>query len=414
MNSDFVGNQASFACESFLKTKRIAKALYGIIITVIRFLSKAKKAELKGTALLRLDFNTEDEWRMKAAIPTIRHLEKISSKIVILSHRGRPEKKDRKLSLKKDALQLKKLLKKKVIFIPHFQFAAIRHAIKNAPEHSLFLLENLRFHSGETRNSPLFAKRLASVGNFYVNEAFAVSHRTNASLAAITRYLPSYAGLMLEREMYNLSRVMQKPKKPLVIIFGGGKAHDKLPAVQYFKNKADSFILGGAMSNTVLRAMGFHIGHSAADQNPDPIIKEIVRYKNLLLPVDYNVARNALLDIGPRSVRFFGKKIKSAGTIIWNGPFGVIEKRKFQAGTLGIARAIAANRKAFSLVGGGETVMFAKKHRLDKKFSFISTGGGAMLEFLAGKKLPGIAALERNQGRASPSSPRRRREALQR
>ncbi len=362
---------------------------------MIKYLKQASPEKLGGTALLRLDFNTEDEWRMEATIPTIHFLLKQASKIVIVSHRGRPREVDEKFSLKKDAKNLEKLLKKKVSFIPHFRFAEIKKEIERSPRGSIFLLENLRFLKGEEKDDIKLAKQLGSLADYYVNDAFAVSHRANASVSAITKILPSFGGLELESEIGHLSYVMRRAQKPLVIIFGGGKAHDKLPVIKYFKTRADTFILGGAVANTILRERGVDIEGSVADEDPGAVVKEIARYKNLLLPIDFIWEKERILDSGPQSVKSFIPKIKTAGTIIWNGPFGFIEKKKFSYGTCALIKEIAKNKKAFRLAGGGETVMFIKENKLDKAFNFVSTGGGAMLAYLAGEKLPGIEALKR-------------------
>jgi 3-phosphoglycerate kinase len=349
---------------------------------------------IKGTALLRLDFNTEDDWRMKAVLPTIKFLLKNGCKIVILSHRGRPIGADKKFTLKEDASVLARLLKKKVIFINHFNFGRIKRTVAESRHGSIFLLENLRFSRGEEENDPKLAEQLASLGDFYVNDAFAVSHRANASIVAITRFLPSYAGLELEAELAHLSRIMVRPKRPLVVAVGGAKVLDKLGVLQYFRNKADWFLLGGESANTMLAVRGMDVKNSLRDEDgAAAAIKAIARYPNLVLPVDYVWRKDAIVDIGPKSCSLFKKKIAAARTIVWSGPFGLIDVRPYEWGSLKIAKAITNNRKALSVAGGGETVMFLRRVRLDKKFTFISTGGGAMLDFLAGKKLPGIVAL---------------------
>ncbi len=364
---------------------------------MISYLSKAGKEVLRGTALLRLDFNAEDEWRMKAALPTIHFLVKHLDKIIILSHRGRPEGFDQKLSLKKDAATLARLLDRKVTFVSHFDFGKIRKTVGDSRNGSIFVLENLRFFKGETENDKKFAKKLASLGDFYVNDAFAVSHRKNASISAITEFLPSFAGLELEKEIKFLSKAMLKPKKPLVIIIGGAKAHDKLGVMKYFKNRADSFLVAGASANTLLSICGIDVKNSIVSKNKNDRenLCKVVDYKNLLLPVDFKFSGEMILDIGEKTRALFAEKIKTARTIIWSGPIGAFEEKRFSGGTLAVAKAIAGNKKAFSVVGGGETVSFLEKHGFSKNFSFISTGGGAMLEFLAGNKLPGIEALEK-------------------
>lgn len=333
---------------------------------------------------------------MKAVVPTIKFLLKNGCKIVILSHRGRPQGRDSKFSLRGDALDLAKLLKKKVAFIDHFDFTRIRRMVAASPARSVFLLENLRFTKGEERNDPKFAKQLASLGDFYVNDAFAVSHRADASVVAVTKYVPSYAGFELEAEIVHLSRVMVRPKCPLVVIVGGAKVSDKLGVVRYFRNKANWFLVGGGPANTLLAVHGMEVKKSLCEQGSDKAtIRKISRYPNLVLPVDYVWYQSAIVDIGQKTCAAFVKKIAGAKTIVWSGPLGLIDVRRYERGSRIVARAIVKNRRALSVAGGGETVMFLKKIRLDKKFTFISTGGGAMLDFLAGKKLPGIEALKK-------------------
>ena len=334
---------------------------------------------------------------MERAVSTLRLLAKAGAKVVIISHRGRPQKFEKGLSLKRDALILSRMLRRRIFFIPHFRTQEIRRAVSRGKPGSVFLLENLRFLKGEDENSPILAKKLASLGDYYVNDAFAVSHRENASVVAITRCMKSYAGLGLEDELIHLGHVMRRPKHPLVMILGGAKAGDKLKVVHFFRRKADAFILGGALSNSVLKFNGINIGDSIYDNEANPAISEIIKYKNLHMPFDYVIREKKILDLGPKTLRMIEKKVHSARTIIWNGPLGHTEEKKFSAGTLALARAIARNRRAFSLAGGGETVAFIRKYKLDKKFTFISTGGGAMLDFLAGKKLPGIEALKNSR-----------------
>ena len=373
---------------------------------MIHYLSKIDLRLIRGTALLRLDFNTEDDWRMRAVLPTIRFLLKNNCKIVILSHRGRPKSRrfvlstkpineaDKKFSLKKDAANLGRLLKREVVFIPHFDFPRIKKIIDRGPTGSIFLLENLRFIKGEGDNDSKFARQLATLGNFYINDAFAVSHRVNASIIAITRFLPSYAGFELEAEMLHLSQIVARPKRPLVMVVGGAKVSDKLGVLRYFRNKADQFLLGGGPANTMLAIHGIDIKKSLEDRRGDvAALRKIAQYPNIILPVDYMWEKEAIVDIGPKTDALFTKKIKKAKTIVWSGPLGLIDRRPYQQGSLRIARTIAKNRKALSVAGGGETVMFLRRIHLDKKFTFISTGGGAMLHFLAGEKLPGIVAL---------------------
>jgi len=363
---------------------------------MINYVSAADPRTIAGTALLRLDFNTKDDWRMRAVLPTIKLLLKTSGRIVIVSHRGRPDGFDKKFSLKADATKLSKLLDgRKVVFVDNFRFAEIKERVAAAPRGSIFLLDNLRFLPGEEKNDLTLGKQLASLADFYVNDAFAVSHRANASVVAVTKFLPSYAGIEMQNEIASLSKAIRAPRHPVVLILGGAKASDKLGVIAYFKNKADWFLLGGGSANTILRLKGVDIKKSVSDNDPKeiPALKKIAGYKNVVLPTDFVWGGDAMLDIGPKTVSAYGKKIAMARTIIWSGPLGLIEKKRYAKASIAIARAIGRNRKAFSVSGGGETVMFLKQYKLDKKFSFISTGGGAMVDFLAGKKLPGIEAL---------------------
>jgi 3-phosphoglycerate kinase len=364
---------------------------------MVRYLSKTNPNALRGTALVRLDFNTEDDWRMRAVTPTIKFLLKTSDKMVMVSHRGRPIGVDKKFSLKKNAATLSRLLGRKIIFLDGFNFVAIKKKIVQAPRGSVFLLENLRFNPGEEKNDPKFAKQLASLADFYVNDAFAVDHRANASIVAVTKFLPSYAGLELEKEIQFLSKVIRGVKHPMVFIVGGAKAADKLAAIKFFKNKADWFLLGGGPANTILALEGMDVKKSVRDTDPKDIkeMRSFSESKKIIMPVDFRWHGDAIWDIGPESAAMFAKKIAAARTILWSGPLGFIEKPAYARGSVAIAKAVVKNRKALSVTGGGETVMFLKKYKLDKKFSFISTGGGAMIDFLAGKKLPGIVALDK-------------------
>jgi phosphoglycerate kinase len=364
-----------------------------------RYLRQTSNSALRGTAILRLDFNTKDEWRMERSIPTIKFLLKRKLSVVILSHRGRPKQADPALSLKKDASDLQSLLGHRVTFISHFRFKEIAEVLKKAKPGSVFLLENLRFVSGEEKNDRALAKKLASLGNFYVNDAFAVSHRSDASVVAITKYLRSYVGLELEREIVSLSKVLKNPARPLAVILGGGKVHDKLGVLDRFRRKADYFLIGGAAANTLLHLKGMDVKDSVIDRDAvdQRKFRAVLGYKNLVLPTDYRFAERRILDIGGHTIQSFVVRIKKSRTVIWSGPLGMIEREPYDFATKMIAEAVAGNRRAFSVVGGGETVTFLKKHGLDRKINFVSTGGGAMLDFLAGEKLPGIEALKKSR-----------------
>lgn len=363
---------------------------------MIQWLRKAEPSGISGTALLRLDFNTEDEWRMDAAVPTVQFLLRHGAKVAVASHRGRPEGPDLKFTLANDAKELGARLGREVIFVPRLDFGAITRVVADAPRGSVLLLENLRFNPGEEENDGAFAQDLARIADYYVNDAFAVCHRRAASVHAITRLLPSYGGLELEQEMAMLGKVIKNPARPLVIILGGGKARDKLGVIKYLKEKADAFLLGGAPANTLLKIKGVNVGQSLVDEAATdyPEFGKIAEYPNVALPIDWVEEGGRILDIGENTVKLFAQHIARAATIVWSGPMGMIERPEFAKGSEAIARLIAGNTQAFTVAGGGETVMCLKKTRLDEKFGFISTGGGAMLAYLAGEALPGIEALE--------------------
>jgi len=342
----------------------------------MRYLSSLKPSALRGKiCVLRLDFNTEDNWRLEASVPTLTLLTAHCKAVVIVSHKGRPVGYDKAFSLQPITRVLSKNIGHQVTFIPHFHFKEAQELIQSSPQGSVFLMENLRFLDGEAQNSDILAEHLASLGDFYVNDAFAVSHRSNASVAAITKFLDSYAGLELEAELENLTKVMKKSKKPLIVILGGLKIEDKLGVVENLQDRASVFLVGGALTPALLLKL---------EMNSK--IKPAIDFKKNL--------SGAIRDIGPETVKLFKQDIARARTIIWNGPMGDIKDKKFEAGTEALGRAIAANKTAFKVIGGGETVMYMKHLKLDKKIDFVSTGGGAMLDFLAGKKLPGIEALE--------------------
>lgn len=366
----------------------------------IQFISKASRRELTGTAIVRLDFNDADGWRIEQSARTIKFLIKKADKLVILGHRGRPKpsmhitRNNKEFSLKGEEARLAKIVGRSVEFIAHSRISEAANEIRNAAVGAVFLLENVRFLDGEEENNTELARHLASLGDYYVNEAFANCHRAHASMVGITKFAPSYGGLRLEEEIVNLSRVMKKPRRPLVMIFGGAKADSKLPVIAHFRRRADAFLVGGALGNTLLYLEGVNIGESVAERKIDGMILKVARMKNIKGLVDARRRGGKILDIGPKTEKIFMGEIKRAKTIVWNGPLGMIEKRGFESGTKVVARAVART-KAFSVVGGGETVNFIRKLKLEKKISFLSTGGGAMLDFLAGKKLPGIEALSK-------------------
>lgn len=347
----------------------------------MRYLSRLSAKKINGKiCLLRIDLNLKspkDDFKIAAVLPTIKFLISKNAKIMILSHRGRPAGTKKEDSLKFAAKIFSQKLKTRVIFFPDFNFKEIKNKVDSAKKSKIFLLENLRFLPGEKNNDDELAKQLAELGDFYVNDAFAVCHRKNASVVAITKYIVSYAGFLLEKEIKNLTKAVKNPKKPYIVVLGGSKIVDKINIVKNLNKKADHFLFGSSILNELL----------------NPKIKDFIKNKKVLLPTDSVKTKNESFDIGPKTISLYIKNLKKANTIIWNGPLGMFEKKEYSVGTEKIAKTIAA-AKAFKVIGGGETANFILKKKLQKKISLLSTGGGAMLDFLAGKKLPGIEALE--------------------
>jgi len=365
----------------------------------MHYLTELKSKNLsKEICVLRVDFNVKDikdALRLEASLPTIKFLLKRGAKVVLLSHRGRPKSKKslNEFSLKFIAKFLAKKLGRPVKFINHFDFQKIKEAVIKAAPKSIFLLENLRFLGGEEKNDAELAKRLASLGTFFVNDAFAVSHRKNASVYAITKFLTSYAGLLLENEIKSLDKVLKNPRQPLILILGGAKISDKIGLIKKFLNKARHILIGGGLANTLLWTKGIDIGQSLYEPKMSGIAKGLIKNKRVVLPNDWLVYKKQVLDIGPLTIQRFNEIIKTARTIIWNGPLGYFEDKRFRRGSAAIAKAISRSG-AFSVVGGGETTQLVLSLGLKNRIGFLSTGGGAMLEYLAGKKLPGINALK--------------------
>lgn len=369
------------------------------------------------TCLLRVDLNIESNdpagmFRLDAIIPTIKLLLRSKVKVVIVSHRGRPlpvdegnlkpgnkvPKKVSELSLGEFAPLIATRVKVPVDFVEAYRVQAlVRTALTSTAR--VVLLENIRFFRGEEANDVNFAKALSKLADFYVNDAFAVSHRKNASVCAITAFLPSYAGPLLDREVRTLSGIVKGFVSPFVVIVGGAKAADKLGVIERLWGKADTFLVGGGAANTILAAEGIPVGRSLYE--PD-IVKDMKRYAfsgDVVLPVDVREGKRAILDIGPKTEREFARVIAGAKTIIWNGPMGLFEKKLFASGTRAVWRAILKS-SARIVVGGGETIASAnlipnsESQLTARKNIFLSTGGSAMLLHLAGKKLPGLEALK--------------------
>lgn len=375
----------------------------------MKFLSSLlKKDLLNKTCLLRVDLNIPEKEakyspRILGILPTIKFLIDNGTKIVILSHHGRPIGFDKKQSLKPFAKILSFLLKKPVHFIDYKKEFNVSKIFNTIARDSISLLENLRFLEGEEKNDIKLAKQLASLGDFYVNDAFSDSHRDNASVAVITEFLPSYAGFSLKNEVENLNKVIKNFKKPLVVILGGIKIFDKIGLIENFMKKADYFLIGGGIAHNFLKAQGLPIGDSIFEEKTIGFAKKMLNNNlpdgkagKIILPVDYIIKGKTILDIGPNTAKYYSDIIKNAKTIIWNGPMGYFENKKFAKGSEIIAKAILSSR-AFAVIGGGETTLLftsLNKNVKIKNNIFLSTGGGAMLEYLAGKKLPGVKALK--------------------
>jgi phosphoglycerate kinase len=377
---------------------------------------------------LRVDFNvpmdkdgnvTGDK-RVRASIPTINYALEKGAKLIIASHLGRPKgKRVAEMSLRPVVKVLSELLQKEVMFLDDCVGAAVEQTVSKMKEGDIILLENLRFYPGEDKNDPEFAKQLAALCDIYIDDAFAVSHRAAASNSAITEFVQTCAaGFLLKKEVEYFKKAMVNPAKPLVAIIGGAKVSDKIGLLDNLIEKVDKLIVGGGMAFTFLKAAGYEIGKSLCEENMLDLARNIVekaKQKNVgfLLPVDAVVAKSATpeaeamvcdvkqipkdmmgLDIGPVTISLFSEALQGVKTIVWNGPLGMFELAPFSKGTFALANTVA-NSGALSIIGGGDTDTAIKKAGLSAKMSYISTGGGAFLEWLEGKTLPGIAALEK-------------------
>ena len=375
---------------------------------------------------VRVDFNVPqdemgnitDDTRIRAALPTINYLVKQNAKVILCSHLGRPKGVvNEKYSLKPVAERLAELMNMPVKMAEDVIGDSAKGLVKDMKDGEIVLLENVRFHAEEEKNDPAFAKELASLADVFVNDAFGTAHRAHASTAGIAKFLPAVAGFLMDSEIMALSNAVNNAEKPLVVILGGAKVSDKINVISTLMTKATTLLIGGAMANTFLAAKGYNVGFSKYEADRIDVAKELMEKAenlnvNLILPVDVLAGKEfapktksksfdankigegyQAMDIGKKTMKLFAKEIKNAKTIIWNGPMGVFEFKKFSKGTLAVAKAIAKS-SAVSVVGGGDSAAALQQLGYANKVTHLSTGGGATLEFLEGKNLPGVAMLE--------------------
>jgi 3-phosphoglycerate kinase len=336
-----------------------------------------------------------DDTRLKAILPTLHYLLNRNAKVILVGHLGRPHgEKTTELSLRPVYLRLSALLKKPIKFAPNHFSEATKKAVDSLVEGEILGLENIRFDKGEENNSRTFARKLANYGDLYVNDAFSASHREAASIEAITEFLPSYPGLLLEREVEVLRNLLRHPARPFVAIIGGAKVSDKLPTISQLLHKADKILLAGGVANTFLAANGMDVKKSLIDTELIEKSKQLLKRGRgkIVLPTDYVWGDDKILDIGDHTIQLFLSQIKRAHTVFWNGSLGKNEDEEFRHGSDVIAMALA-DSAATTVVGGGNTIEVLSELHLLNKVSFVTTAGGAALEMLAGKTLPGIKAL---------------------
>jgi phosphoglycerate kinase len=380
---------------------------------------KGKKVFLRADFNVPLDsnLNITDDGRIRSTIPTINYAIDEGAKVIIASHLGRPKGKvDKRSSLVSVAKRLQRLVKKDVLFLPDCVGPKVEKAVAEMAEGDIILLENLRFHVEEEQNDETFGKALADLADFYVNDAFGAAHRSHASIVGIPKHIPSAAGFLLQKEIEYLQGVVRNPVRPFVAILGGAKVSGKIDVLLNLADNVDKVIVGGGMAYTFLKSMGYNVAESLVENDMLDLAREIhekltSKGVKFYLPVDCVIAQSIepsaetkivttqeiprgwkALDIGPASVKLFSEALESAKTILWNGPMGVFEIDALSRGTFAIAHAVA-DAYALTIVGGGDTDLAVVRAGVAESMSFISTGGGAALELLEGKELPGLTAL---------------------
>jgi phosphoglycerate kinase len=379
--------------------------------------------DVKGKrVLVRVDFNVplkdgrvSDDRRIRAALPTIQYLLDHDAAVILMSHLGRP-KGEPKSEFRMDpvAERLSELLGRPVRKLDDLVGLEVEQAVRALQPGDVILLENTRFHPGETKNDPQLAEQLARLGDVFVNDAFGAAHRAHASTEGVAHRLPAVAGLLMEKELNYLGNALADPERPFVAVLGGAKISDKIGVIRNLLTRVDSLLIGGGMANTFFRAQGLETGESLVEEDVLDTARELLESSGdkLILPVDFVIAdkfaadANArvipaedvpagwrIMDIGPATVAHFTNRLAAAKTVVWNGPMGVFEFPRFADGTFGVARTLAGLQDATTIIGGGDSAAAIEQSGLAERMSHISTGGGASLEFLEGKELPGVAML---------------------